>query len=417
LRIGYARVSTLKAEQDTSIESQVQQLTAAGCDRVIAERRSAYKDGRPGWEELWQLVAKGEVTEVITIDQSRLSRSGDDLTFLNACHLKGVTVRALTGGIIETETYGGFITAGVLSLMNAAQSKLIGAKVKQGVAARRAAGATAIGKCPFGYRYNGTGPEPDPEQWDAAKDLWAKLRAHEFRVPHVIRLYRLSWSAPGLYRWVKNPMLAGFPVYTDATVEPLVPVEEWQQAQRLFEQRRKVHSRGLPTAKLLSGILRCQQCGRGLSYQYSSGKARLKCQHLGCQWYGRGLAEWKVRNQLIAVLREAVPQMVALVELATRTTDIPQTAEQKQARQQLDQLLHLQGSGVEGLDTAISELRLKLRPVTSPAPANWTGLAEVLRTPGVLEGMTDLELRAVILELIDEMVYVGDPSAVEIRLR
>ena len=109
--------------------------------------------------------------------------------------------------------------------------------------------------------------------------------------------------------------------------------------------------------------------------------------------------------------------MVALVEQATQTTDIPQTAEQKQARQQLDQLLHLQGSGVEGLDTAISELRLKLRPVASPAPANWTGLAEVLRTPGVLEGMTDLELRAVILELIEEMVYVGNPSAIEIRLR
>ena len=47
--IGYARVSTDKAEQDISIAEQVQQLKAAGCDRVIAERRSAHKDtDRPG---------------------------------------------------------------------------------------------------------------------------------------------------------------------------------------------------------------------------------------------------------------------------------------------------------------------------------------------------------------------------------
>ena len=38
-----------------------------------------------------------KVGEVV-IDQSRLSRSGDDLEFLEACAIKGVTVRALTGG-------------------------------------------------------------------------------------------------------------------------------------------------------------------------------------------------------------------------------------------------------------------------------------------------------------------------------
>ena len=417
MRVGYARVSTVKTQQDTSIDSQIEMLTAAGCDHVIAERRSAYKGERPGWAELWRLVASGKVTEVVTVDQSRLSRSGDDLDFLNACHLKGVTVRALTGGVLETETYGGFITAGVLSVMNRAQSKLISTKVKQGTAARRAAGATAVGRCPFGYRYNGTKPEPDPEQWDDAKALWRTLQRHEFKVQHVIKLCDLDWSAPGLYRWIHNPLLIGQPRYTNITVEPLVPLQEWQQAQRLIQQRKRNHSRGLPTTKLFSGIVRCQQCGRGLSYQYSFGKPRLKCQHLKCAWHGRGLAEWKVRDQVVACLREAAQQMVTLVEQATATKGTTLNAEQIAAQQQLDQLLALQASGVPSLDTAISDLRLQLVPAPVDAPADWSGLLDVLQTPGVIEGMTDMELRAVLLELVDEILYVGDPTAVEIRLR
>jgi len=62
VRIGYARVSTTKTEQDLSIEGQEQQLLAAGCDRVIVERASAYRGRRPGWYELWSFVASGLAT-------------------------------------------------------------------------------------------------------------------------------------------------------------------------------------------------------------------------------------------------------------------------------------------------------------------------------------------------------------------
>ena len=115
MRVGYCRVSTTKAEQDISLEGQQQQLRAAGCDEVIVERASAFKGQRKGWTHLWALVASGRVTEVLVVDQSRLSRSGDDLEFLQACALQKVTVRALTGGVIETESVGGFIQAGVFS--------------------------------------------------------------------------------------------------------------------------------------------------------------------------------------------------------------------------------------------------------------------------------------------------------------
>ena len=93
-------------------------------------------------------MASGRVTEVLVVDQSRLSRSGDDIEFLNACSLKGVTVRALTGGEIEVESVGGFITSSVMSVMNQAYSRLNSAKVKDGLARRRAAGHRPIGVLP-----------------------------------------------------------------------------------------------------------------------------------------------------------------------------------------------------------------------------------------------------------------------------
>ena len=177
MRIGYARVSTTKATQDVSIEGQVQQLEAAGCHRVIAERASAYQGRRAGWDELWGLVAAGGVAEVLVIDQSRLSRSGDDLQFLAACAQQGVTVRALTGGVIEAETYSWFVAAGVLSVMNQAQSKLIGAKVRDGIRRRREAGYLASGRLPFGYCSVNGKAAPDPDGWPQARAQFDELMA------------------------------------------------------------------------------------------------------------------------------------------------------------------------------------------------------------------------------------------------
>ena len=145
--VGYARVSTTATTQDISIEGQVKQLKAAGCDRVISERASAYKGGRTGWDELWALVAGGAVKEVLVIDQSRMSRSGDDLEFLNACAQQGVTVRALSGGIIESETYQGFVMSGFQSLMNQADSKLKSVKVRRALSAAGSRATTHRAGC------------------------------------------------------------------------------------------------------------------------------------------------------------------------------------------------------------------------------------------------------------------------------
>lgn len=156
----------------------------------------------------------------------------------------------------------------------------------------------------------------------------------------------------------------------------------------------------------------CQSCGHVLHYHMTYNRPRLKCTNLLCQWYGRGLAEWKVRGQVIAAIREGASLRPLL--------DAPPAAagaEDARAHHQLDQLVALQAQGVTGLEDAIDRLRLDLAAPIAPSGPDWSGVAALLARPGVIEGANDEELRTLVLECVDCVVYVGDPGRVEVRLR
>ena len=58
-----------------------------------------------------------------------------------------------------------------------------------------------------------------------------------------------------------------------------------------------------------------------------------------------------------------------------------------------------------------------LKDGTSQASANWDGKRALLSRRSTLEAMPHEELRAVLLEFVDQIFYIGDPDRVEIRLR
>jgi len=119
-----------------------------------------------------------------------------------------------------------------------------------------------------------------------------------------------------------------------------------------------------------------------------------------------------VRDQVVEAMR-AGSSLRSL--LAAPVAAAP--AEDVQARQQLDQLIALQLQGVGGLDDAIDRLRLDLAAPVAASGPNWDGVAALLNRPGVLEGASDEELRALVLEYVDHVVYIGNPDRVEVRLR
>jgi len=413
---GLARVSTEKAAQDISSDAQVQQLRDAGCDRVFAERASAFRQGarRPAWDELQALVAAGQVSKVIAISQSRLSRQGEDLAFLRICARLGVDVQFLDGTNADMADPAGRLMAGVMSSVNEVDSLIKSINTRNGLARRKAAGHYACGRVPFGYLYDGSKVVPHPEHFREARVLWDRLAAMEFNLAGTIRRHRLDWSARGLGRWMRNPIIRGIINGEHGRVAAVITSEELAEALRLMAARRMRGSgtRAPRTIRPFSGIVICQACRHALHYHQAYRRQRLKCTQPSCQWYGRGLAEWKVRAQVIAAIRERAslrPLLAAPAAVAP--------AEDAQARQQLDQLISLQLQGVTGLEDAIDRLRLDLAVPLAPSDPNWDGVAALLDRPGVLEGADDEELRTLVLELVDHVVYVGNPDRIKVRLR
>ena len=117
-------------------------------------------------------------------------------------------------------------------------------------------------------------------------------------------------------------------------------------------------------------------------------------------------------------MRTAAADLVIVLEQPKQTKPTTATVEQLELQSQLDGLLDLQTRGVSGLDKSIDDLRQKLAVVPAVDDAvNWAGFLPVITAPGLLEASSDEDLRAVFLELIEEIRYVGRVDRVAVTLR
>jgi len=416
LVVGHARVSTKGADQDTSIDQQVIDLKALGCDVIIVERASAYKgQPRPEWERLLGLVASGQVRRLYVASQSRLSRRGEDVQLFRMCARLGVDVVLLDGTPVDMEDPSSKLITGVVSLCNEIDSDIKSRRTKVGLAGRRAQGHYACGRVPYGYKYDGSQVQPDPQTFPLARQLWDRLAAMEFNCSGARRLHKLDWSQRGLNRWLDNPILRGVVRGEPGKVEALISWDEWQRARQLQESRRVYQTRAPSRLRVFSSVVRCAGCDRRMHYTMAYGKARLKCTGAQCRYWGKSIAESKVQAQVIDALRTAATQMAQAAAVPAQASESPKRVAK---RAQLDQLEQLHQQGVPGLEGSIEALRMDLlAPPPLPQSADWAGFRDVLLRPGTLEIAGVAELRTFVLELVAEIVYVGNPNRVEIRLR
>lgn len=412
MRVGYGRVSSTKNEQTISFEAQEQQFREMGCDEVIIERRSAYKGRRPGWDRLWGLVASGRVTEVLVNDQSRLSRSGDDMDFLNACALKGVTVRAVLGGELEAETYQGFVATSVASVINQAYSKMIGIKSRQGVARRRAAGYYGSGKVPFGYAVEDGRVVPHPQHYEEAQVMFQQLLEMEMNVGGWIRETGMPWTPKGVRKWIDNPMLRGCVRGDWDAVPAVVSWQDWERAQQMLKVRRVIRGQAARQTRLFTGLVRCEGCGKTLHTWTYPKKIRLRCMWRLCPRYSQGISEAFVRQRVIEALAQRAQDLAALAVQ-------PEEPDQREVFAVREQLERLRGmEAIPGIEEAIKTLQLQLERLRrGTASADTERLSALFADPRTLELATVEELRAVMLEFVESIVWPGGLESIEITLR
>lgn len=132
--IGYARVST----QDQNLERQLDNLTAAGCERIFNEKMTGTKSSRPELQTMLLTLRKGDT--LIVDSFSRLSRSTKDLlAMVEKLTEMGVHLVSLKEKL-DTTTATGKMMLTMLSALSQFERDLIAERTRDGLKAARSRG-------------------------------------------------------------------------------------------------------------------------------------------------------------------------------------------------------------------------------------------------------------------------------------
>ncbi len=132
--IGYARVST----DDQSLDSQTDALSAAGAERVFADKISGSRRARPELDKMLEQLRDGDVVAVTKYD--RLARSLKDLLeIVEAIRERGAGFRSLAEDI-DTTTPAGRLVFHVFASIAQFERERISERTREGLESARKRG-------------------------------------------------------------------------------------------------------------------------------------------------------------------------------------------------------------------------------------------------------------------------------------
>lgn len=134
--VGFARVST--ADQHAGFESQIDELKAAGCERIFGEKISAVARCRPELENALAFVREGDCLVVTKLD--RLCRStAHFVEITKALQSKGVTLRILSMNL-DTGSSTGKLMLSLMSSIGQFEREILLERQRAGIQRAKAAG-------------------------------------------------------------------------------------------------------------------------------------------------------------------------------------------------------------------------------------------------------------------------------------
>ena len=170
--IGYARVST----DDQNLDSQTDALSAAGAEKVFADKISGSRRARPELDRMLEQLRDGDVVTVTKYD--RLARSLRDLLeIVEAIRERGAGFRSLAEDI-DTTTPAGRLVFHVFASIAQFERERISERTREGLASARKRG-----------RIGGRPPALSPAQ----KTEVCRMRDDEQRsISEIARLFEVS---------------------------------------------------------------------------------------------------------------------------------------------------------------------------------------------------------------------------------
>lgn len=127
MKIGYARVSTT----DQNLDTQLDELTKAGCEEIFQEKRSGVDSEREQLATALRMMRKNDVFVVTKLD--RVARSMVDFwNIVQEIEKKGASVQVLNMNL-DTASSQGRLMMGVLSSVAEFERSLIRERQQDGI--------------------------------------------------------------------------------------------------------------------------------------------------------------------------------------------------------------------------------------------------------------------------------------------
>ena len=135
-RVGYARVSS----REQNLDSQIDMLTVAGCEKIFEDKISGVKESRPEWDRLQEFLRPGDT--VVVSELSRMTRSLMHLlSLVQVFENRGIEIVSLREHI-DSSTATGRAFLSILGAINQMERELKSERAAAGRASAKARGKT-----------------------------------------------------------------------------------------------------------------------------------------------------------------------------------------------------------------------------------------------------------------------------------
>jgi site-specific DNA recombinase len=291
----YTRQSVVRAGGDPALASCTVQRTLCTefirsmawrgwypvAERFDDEGYSGATIERPGLEKLVARLQDGDIQRVIVYRLDRLTRKLTDWALLVRVFARSHVGVTVVHGAIDAEAGSlARLQLNMLATFSELERDMIGERLADARATKKARGERASGRVPLGYNADARTKQLVIVEQEAATVRWffveaasGKSTAELVTRANTLRLVakngkRGEWSARAVLRLLQNPEYAGRrPDGAPAVHTALVPADLFERVQAFIADRRtrmpatrkKVHERDDPF--LLRGQLFCEQCG------------------------------------------------------------------------------------------------------------------------------------------------------------
>lgn len=287
---GYTRISLDEKHQPYSLSAQedrIREYTTSRTEegyrvyKIYTDTKSAATLDRPGLQNVLRDIEKGLLQVVLVVKLDRLCRNLADQLYLTEEFKKaGVRLEA-TNEDVDVESPEGTTWAQIRGAFNELERRRISCRTKMGMAKKASLGGWCGGYAPFGYSYDANAKIliPDPYQRLIVENIFdlyvtKKMGAKSIAVDLNGEGFRTRsghpFSVASVIAIITNPVYIGKIRWGGKIFlgkhERLTDEETFDKSQAILSERRGDPSlrRSNASDYPLSGLLRCQRCGRRL---------------------------------------------------------------------------------------------------------------------------------------------------------